>query len=189
MTIWMARVEWADPRALALRLAMDDEMTALYAERAANAAPGVAERITAVLVIDPGEMIATILAIDADADADTDADADADADGDEDAVEVGGRAPEGRIVGHAALRPAGDALEVKKVFVSPTHRGRGVSKLLLAEAETIARERGVEKLVLQTGNLQIEAIRLYERFGYEAIPQFRGYDAIPGSLCFAKHLG
>ena len=183
MTIWMARVEWADPRALALRLAMDDEMTALYAERAANAAPGVAERITAVLVIDPGEMIATILAIDADAD--TDADADADADG----VEVGNRAPEGRIVGHAALRPAGDALEVKKVFVSPTHRGRGVSKLLLAEAETIARERGVGKLVLQTGNLQIEAIRLYERFGYEAIPQFRGYDAIPGSLCFAKHLG
>lgn len=173
MTIWMARVEWADPRALALRLAMDDEMTALYAERAANAAPGVAERITAVLVIDPGEMIATILAIDADADG----------------VEVGNRAPEGRIVGHAALRPAGDALEVKKVFVSPTHRGRGVSKLLLAEAETIARERGVGKLVLQTGNLQIEAIRLYERFGYEAIPQFRGYDAIPGSLCFAKHLG
>ena len=78
---------------------------------------------------------------------------------------------------------------MKKVFVSPTHRGRGVSKLLLAEAETIARERGVGKLVLQTGNLQIEAIRLYERFGYEAIPQFRGYDAIPGSLCFAKHLG
>ena len=91
-------------------------------------------------------------------------------------------------VGHAALRPFEDALEVKKVYVLPGARGRGISKLLMDELEAIARERGVRRLVLQTGPLQPEAVGLYESLGYQAIEPYGGYGVIPGVRCFEKHL-
>ena len=91
-------------------------------------------------------------------------------------------------VGHAALRPFEDALEVKKVYVLPGARGRGISKLLMDELEAIAGERGVTRLVLQTGPLQPEAVGLYESLGYRAIEPYGGYGVIPGVRCFEKHL-
>ena len=42
--------------------------------------------------------------------------------------------------------------------------------------------------ILQTADLQLDAIRLYEGLGYVPIPSFRGYDVVPGSLCFGKEL-
>jgi GNAT superfamily N-acetyltransferase len=91
-------------------------------------------------------------------------------------------------VGHAALRPFEDALEVKKVYVSPHARGRGISKLLMEKLDAIALERGVTRLVLQTGPLQPEAVGLYESLGYAAIEPYGGYGVIPGVRCFEKHL-
>ena len=89
-------------------------------------------------------------------------------------------------VGHAALRPFDDALEVKKVYVLPEARGRGISKLLMAELEAMARERNVRRLVLQTGPLQPEAVGLYESLGYQAIEPYSGFEVMPGVLCFEK---
>jgi len=91
-------------------------------------------------------------------------------------------------VGHAALRPFEDALEVKKVYVLPEARGRGISKLLMKELEAIARERGITRLVLQTGPLQPEAVGLYESLGYAAIEPYGGYGVIPGVFCFEKRV-
>ena len=91
-------------------------------------------------------------------------------------------------VGHAALRPYEHSLEVKKVFVSPAARGRGVARLLMGELETIARGRGVASLVLQTGSLQEPAIGLYLDLGYVPIPAYGKYGAIPNALCFEKVL-
>jgi len=92
------------------------------------------------------------------------------------------------LVGHAAVRPFEGALEVKRVYVRVEHRGRGISKRLMLELETIARERGVTSLILQTGNRQAEAIALYERIGYVPIDRFGAYEPILFFLCFGKSL-
>ena len=160
--VTMLRVDWHDPRAVVLRSAMDAEMSALYAERMSASSPETAAAIDRALVLHPEEIVETVLVLDGESDG---------------AVEV---------IGHAALRPFEDALEVKRVFISAAHRGRGIAKALLTEIESIARERGIGRLVLQTGVLQLEAIGLYRRFGYTEIAPFRGYEAVPESLCFEK---
>lgn len=94
------------------------------------------------------------------------------------------------VVGHTALRTyRPEALEVKKVFVPAQFRGRGISRVLMAEAERLARVRGIPTLVLQTGMLQTGAIALYEKLGYRVVAPFRGYDVIPFGVCYEKQLG
>ena len=95
---------------------------------------------------------------------------------------------DGSAVGHAALRPWGEGLEVKKVYIAPEARGRGLSRALMAEVERAALERDIRSLVLQTGNLQLAAIALYESMGYEAIDVYGAYTAIPFALCYRKDL-
>ena len=157
------RVPWLDPRAVELRHAMDDEMTALYASLSAAATDQENEQVARALAVEDADILTSILVLDG---------------GD------GG----GRAVGHTALRPRGDALEVKKVFVAPEYRGRGISKMLMAEVEVVAREEGVTSLVLQTGNRQPEAIALYLAVGYRQIPVFPPYDVMDVSMCFGKIL-
>ncbi|MBF6338394.1 GNAT family N-acetyltransferase [Nocardia abscessus] len=92
-------------------------------------------------------------------------------------------------VGHAALRWNAEDLEVKRMFVRPAHRGSGAAASLLAAAEDAARTAGRPRLILQTGHLQPEAVRFYERSGYHRIPIFSPYEVLPLSNCFAKYLG
>jgi ribosomal protein S18 acetylase RimI-like enzyme len=68
-------------------------------------------------------------------------------------------------------------------------RGRGFSKLILAELERLAREAGYVTAWLETGDRQPEAIGLYERAGYRRIPNFGIYVGAARSLCFEKLLG
>lgn len=88
--------------------------------------------------------------------------------------------------GHAALRPHENSFEVKKVFVDAAYRGQGIARALMESLESFARERGIHTLVLQTGDLQFDAIRLYERLGYRPIPPFRNYGLLARGLCFEK---
>jgi GNAT superfamily N-acetyltransferase len=94
----------------------------------------------------------------------------------------------GRPVGHAALRDLGGDLEVKRVFIAPEARGKGASRAVMAALEDIARRRGARRLILQTGDRQPDAVALYERIGYRAIPIYPPYDAIAFSICLAKDL-
>jgi GNAT superfamily N-acetyltransferase len=157
--ITIKRIDYADPRAAAIRQVMDAEMGELYAGVDESFDDELRTAIGRSLAVHPEQMIATVGAFDGD-----------------------------RLVGHAALRPFEDALEVKRVIVLPEYRGRGVSKFLMAELETIARERGVHRLILQTGDRQVEAIALYERLGYLPIPRFGLYEPIPFFLCYGKTL-
>ena len=152
-------VDWLDPRAVQLRSAMDAETSAMYAEFSRSQSAEVRAAIDDALTVDPATIVATIIALDGD-----------------------------EPVGHSALRPYGTSLEVKKVFVPDSARGRGVARLLMGELETIARGRGATSLVLQTGVLQVPAITLYEDLGYVAIPPYGKYDAIPEALCYEKVL-
>jgi GNAT superfamily N-acetyltransferase len=82
------------------------------------------------------------------------------------------------------------AAETKRMYVRPSHRGKGVSKRLLQEMEIWAQSQKpqrVERIILQTGVRQVAAHALYERFGYRRIPEFENYYWDP-SICFAKDL-
>ncbi|MDX6741104.1 GNAT family N-acetyltransferase [Actinocorallia sp. A-T 12471] len=94
----------------------------------------------------------------------------------------------GTAVGHAALRRNGADLELKRMYIAPEARGTGVSKDLLAHVEDAARALGHRRVILQTGDRQPDAVRLYEREGYRHIPVFPPYAAITFSICMEKRL-
>jgi GNAT superfamily N-acetyltransferase len=86
----------------------------------------------------------------------------------------------GAAVGCGALRALGNGVaEVKRMYVPPTHRGRGISTHVLAGLEAAARRRGWTTLRLETGPRQPEAVGLYERAGYRPIPAFGAYAGAP----------
>jgi putative acetyltransferase len=88
-----------------------------------------------------------------------------------------------------AYRPMSpDVAEIKRMYVEPDFRGRGLGRLILQELETRARRDGYLLARLETGTSQPEAIRLYERAGYHRIDCYGIYVGNPGSVCFEKGL-
>ena len=83
---------------------------------------------------------------------------------------------------------APETVEIKRMYVRPEFRGRGISRLILAELEKWAAELGYTKSVLETGNQQTEAIHLYHRFGYTEIPNYGNYEGTETSICMSKKL-
>ena len=74
------------------------------------------------------------------------------------------------------------------MYVVPQRRGEGLSRHLLAALETAAADLGWNRLRLETGPLQVEAIGLYGRSGYVRIDPFGAYVGSADSLCFEKKL-
>lgn len=92
-------------------------------------------------------------------------------------------------VGCGALRPVDQSTaEVKRMFVEPEARGRGVARLILAKLEAVAREFGYERIILETGIHLHGAIRLYEAAGYRRMACYGQYVDNPLSVCFEKGL-
>lgn len=79
-----------------------------------------------------------------------------------------------------------ELVEIKRMFVLPACRGRGVAQALLAELERWAQELHYSGYVLETGKKQPEAIRLYERSGYKLIPNYGQYANVENSVCMQK---
>ena len=149
-------VPFDHPDAVALRAAHEAFGDALYASD-----PASKHRFTSE-VLDPSTVLLTAVAYDDD----------------------------GRPVGHACLRRldgamAGD-LEIKRIFVEPDARGSGVADALLAAVEQGARDEGVPRVVIHTGDRQHAALRFYERHGYTPIDIFPPYEAVTYSRCFEK---
>ncbi len=96
---------------------------------------------------------------------------------------------EGRAVGCVAfaLGAAGEA-EVKRLFVDPGARGRGIGRALLAHLERAAAQAGVSLLQLETGVKQPEALALYRAFGYVERGPFGAYRPDPLCLFMEKRL-
>ncbi|MBX3110515.1 MAG: GNAT family N-acetyltransferase [Fimbriimonadaceae bacterium] len=96
---------------------------------------------------------------------------------------------DGVPVGCGAMRERGDATaEVKRMFVIPSARGRGVGQAILTELETWATELGHQYLLLETSADLADAIRLYLRFGFVRVPNYPPYDTIEHSVCFRKRI-
>ena len=81
-----------------------------------------------------------------------------------------------------------NTIEIKRMYVKPEFRGRGFSHLILSELEKWAAEIGYTHSVLETGNLQTEAIHLYHRSGYREIPNYGNYEGTETSICMSKKL-
>ncbi|MFN8155513.1 MAG: GNAT family N-acetyltransferase [Bacteroidia bacterium] len=79
-------------------------------------------------------------------------------------------------------------LEVKRMYTIETLRGNGFAARLLKELEVWAQELGFSRLVLETGQKQPEALRLYHKCGYKVIPNYGQYKDVATSVCFEKHL-
>lgn len=153
-----ASVEWDDPRAVALRDAMDAEMTARYHSDTVEPVE-VTLRRQQSLAVDPALLKATVLVLDAD----------------------------GTPLAHAALKVLRGDWEVKRVIVVDGQRGRGIGRALMNHLEQLAVAGGAPRLILQTGDRQPDAVALYERVGYTPIPIYEPYvETIPNSLCFEK---
>ena len=92
-------------------------------------------------------------------------------------------------VGCGGLRTLDDVHgEIKRMYVIPERRGTGISTAVLTALEREARGRGWERVVLETGDQQQDAVRFYEREGYTSIPLFGYYADSPLSLCYEKVL-
>jgi GNAT superfamily N-acetyltransferase len=84
--------------------------------------------------------------------------------------------------------PAGVG-EIKRMYVEPALRGRGLGRLLLAALEEEGRRLGYDRLWLETGTAQPEALRLYETSGWSPIPKYGEYKDEADSRCYERAIG
>src|ERR1700716_1078104 len=81
----------------------------------------------------------------------------------------------GRAVGCGAIRLTDSVTaEVKRMYVEPDQRGRGVGRAVLARLEAAATQLGAKRLVLETGTASPDAIALYRRGGVVKIALWGG---------------
>jgi putative acetyltransferase len=96
---------------------------------------------------------------------------------------------QGFAVGCGAVRRISDTTgEIKRMFVAVPARGRGVGGHLLAALEAWAASAGLTRLVLEAGDRQGDAIRMYERSGFVPIPCFGEYADAALSRCYEKFI-
>jgi GNAT superfamily N-acetyltransferase len=96
---------------------------------------------------------------------------------------------DGEPVGCGALRRLGDDQgEIKRLYVLPAARRRGVGRALLQALEDQARALGIAALILETGERQPEAMALYRSAGFVERPCWGDYAESPLAVCFAKAL-
>jgi putative acetyltransferase len=79
-------------------------------------------------------------------------------------------------------------MEVKRMYILPESRGKGIGGRILGELEKWAAELAYEKCILETGKRQPEAIGLYKKSGYKIIPNYGQYLGIDNSVCFGKSI-
>ena len=169
-------VGWDHAHAVRLRAEQQDEIDQRYAEPVrpaetgpdgvpANPGPDPRDQV------DPSNVFATLLLL---------------VDG-EPAGHAALRDLSGRDTYQGGLHPDGTA-EVKRVYVAPGYRGRGLSRTLMTAVEDVARSAGVRHLILETGLMQPESLGLYLRMGYDPVASFGVFSGEPGSRSFGKWL-
>ena len=88
---------------------------------------------------------------------------------------------DGEAVGCGGIAFDDGFAEVKRMYVRPTARGRGVAQAILARLETEARAHGINRLTLETGDVRHAAMRLYENAGFTRCDPFGSYLQMPAS--------
>lgn len=111
----------------------------------------------------------------------------------EDALQPGGLFLVGKVASQViacgALRPLQPGVvEIKRMFVTPAFRGRGIGKQLLEELERHARQMGYRLVRLEAGLKLTEAMRMYEAAGYRTIPLYAAHCGHVPSVGYEKQL-
>lgn len=83
---------------------------------------------------------------------------------------------------------ADDTVEIKRMYTHPDFRKRGLATAIVTELEAWAKEIGYEKAVLESSLEQNEALSVYEKGGYQRIPNYGQYIGIDKSVCYEKVL-
>lgn len=157
----LSEIAFDDPRAEAIRAAMNAEMNRRYAGSFDGFTPDQVARAEASMVLLPEEAIVSMLAV----------------------------APDGSAAAHAMLREHRGEWEVKRVVTDPAYRGFGLAARVMRALHEYARDRGVSRLVLQCGDRQPDAVALYTKLGYTPIAPYEPYlSDMPNSLCFEIRL-
>lgn len=98
------------------------------------------------------------------------------------------RSSDGRAVGCGAMVLGSAYGELKRMYVCPDSRRRGIGKALLVFLESHARAKGLKVVKLETGSRQLEAIDLYSRTGYARCSPFGEYIEDSNSVFMSKEL-
>ena len=78
--------------------------------------------------------------------------------------------------------------EINRMYTLPEHRGKGIAQAILTELETWAKEENYTTSILETGFLQLDAIGLYKKLGYEITENFGQYVGVANSVCMKKKI-
>lgn len=81
-----------------------------------------------------------------------------------------------------------NTMEVKRMYIPTTKRGKGIASIILSELENWSNELHFKTCILETLKTKPDAIRLYEKNGYKIIPNFGQYENLENSVCFEKVL-
>lgn len=79
-------------------------------------------------------------------------------------------------------------VEIKRMYVPPTYRGKGIATIVLNELENWSYELNFKKCILETLKEKPYAIAFYKKNGYNTIPNFGEYIKAENSVCFEKEL-
>ena len=94
---------------------------------------------------------------------------------------------EERAVGCGAFKKyEEDTAEIKRMFVLPEARGKGIANMILTEIESWAIEQGFAHFILETSPKLHHAIALYTKMGYQFIPNYGQYIGVENSVCMKK---
>lgn len=96
---------------------------------------------------------------------------------------------DGQLAGCGGIKMFGtDYGEVKRMFVRPQFRGKGLGKAMLQRLAEYARSKDANLLRLETGIYEVEAIGLYEGWGFQRRAPFGEYVEDPMSVYFEKSI-
>jgi GNAT superfamily N-acetyltransferase len=95
----------------------------------------------------------------------------------------------GQAVGCGAFKAyEADVAEIKRMFVVPEQRGKGIAGAIVNELEQWAKTTGFNYCILETSNKLTSAISLYQRCGYVVIPNYGQYQGVASSVCMKKSI-
>lgn len=92
-------------------------------------------------------------------------------------------------VGCAALRKYSDKeIEIKRVFVCKEYRGKNIGGIILERLISQAKAWNYKRMILETGEFLESSVRLYMRYGFEAIPNYGEYKNMTESFCMGRSI-
>lgn len=96
---------------------------------------------------------------------------------------------DGNAVGCGALKRHADGVgEIKRMYTRPSHRGRRIGAEIVRHVEALAREEGLRRLVLETGDRHPAAWAVYERAGFTRCGPVLDYPDSKWSVFYEKAL-